>query len=63
MKLTEILTESKWDYPEHMKGKGPSPDYLRTDIKNKEARKAFRKAERAKAHKQLKSGKTEKSET
>jgi len=48
--LDEGIDEGKWDYPDHIKGKGSSPDYLRTDILNKEARKKFRKAEKAKAH-------------
>jgi len=43
------VSEGKWDYPDHAKGKGD--DYLGNAQRKRDQRKEFRKAEKAKAHK------------
>jgi len=48
----EILGEAKWDYKQKDKGRGAGTDSPMYDggAKNRKSRKAFRKAEKAKAH-------------
>ncbi len=48
MKLDEILHENKWDYPKDMKGK----DKPNSGGDNRKQRKAFRKKQKAAAHKE-----------
>lgn len=45
------IDEARWDYPKGMKGKGVGQELaVNTGATNRKARKAFRKAEKAKAH-------------
>lgn len=50
--IAEPMGEGKWDYPKGMKGKGPAHKAIAGNPgkRNREERKAFRKAEKAKAH-------------
>lgn len=51
MEAIEKIDETKWDYPKGMKGKGASRyDIQNPGTKNRAERKAFRKAQKAKAH-------------
>ena len=53
METIDAINEGKWDYEKRDKGKGAGTDSPMYDggAKNRKSRKAFRKAEKAKAHK------------
>jgi hypothetical protein len=55
----EVQLEGKWPYPKEIKGKATDDDsYLGTGDRKRTARKAIRQAVKAKAHKELMTGKS-----